>query len=1292
MFPKSFTLALRAIGAFALTWGIAACGGGGSSNSAAPAAAPAATNLTSFVKSAVVQDMPLSTADQIAVASTSVADGAPASGMILKSSVDQAFKSFKVNDVVAVPPSNLQKGLYFGFTGRVVSNDGNTMQLRMAKLEEVFDKLSIDYDSSRDGGAKIVNVIGPKNGKASFSRRLNRDNIVPKAIATTGTITAKGSDIEGDISVTFPLDLKGQKGELSVGVTIQGGKIIHKLEYDKSRLLKTAGFGKIGAGFTGDVSSTIKIAFGKDGKAIDTSLAELLGSNKSKAFEDLKYDLWGSELSGLEGTDKAGLIPLAGVVVDVVTLLSGGTTAGFRGDLAANDPLRFYEASRTACIVLWIYLDAAGEISIKGEQTFNVGRHQESYKGVELIDFLADEKWKDESYERSSPKFANMAFDMEATFKQNLGASVAVDLMVGGIRPLTGKFFTGVQYESTIKGHGQFNLVPSDPFFAGTFCYDINGFKFLSEAEAKIRLVASTTLPFIGEVTAGTGDDGVSWASEPKVWKDFNEAGLVKSNCIVTEGISLAAKVFGPDASIASNALVDIDFAKTLRAPSYIETTKRWSVSITAPGFTEKLFDSKPENLGLERVSLPLGKTYQVKLIAYSEYESVIAEASTTVVVSTGPVFKVSVAQVSGFDCTKVAVTPSYTGDKPLSSITWTIDSSVMPSTSTTTTNADSFVVTLPSCGSLSIKGIAKDVEGYTSVATAAITTAASFTNPGQDTITLSPKVATVGQLTTFSLTSLVGTLPVQNTWVFTLADCTGVTVLPGGTKFKQAFSCTPTGIAGAKTGLLKSRPEADYGLDFIVNVSAASPVCVPPQQLQGGICVTPFSTNFQFFETFDSTSLDSSKWTIAAPCCGLNGSASVSSSELTLGTGANINTKGKVTIVGDSIIIESRMVGAGGNRDTTISLVDTFTGDQIAFGDTSYASWGFRMNGSGAYNFVEVERPGGIGPAPQNATILGGSTNAYMEYRLTINGAQIKMERGPTLSNITATATRTLGKSISGQSFYLNLNTGGIYSPATYDWVRVTGSAAGGSGLVNPANGHRYEVITCGTWTQCDAAARAKGANLVTIRNAAENAWLLANVLNTSPNAMYIGLYKTGATWSWSSGEPFGFTAWLPNRPDNIGGNQNYVHISSGNQAWDDVADAFYGAATQAIVEYSPSGTLSIANTPEGTLFTAPAGASSCTFNASGTWNYGSNGSNATGPEGLTTFNGEAFGHYRILPSAQWFALLAKSGSNFQLIGATKTLSVSSGQALTFLMNESSQTGAYLDNSGSLPVSYQCQ
>jgi hypothetical protein len=176
-----------------------------------------------------------------------------------------------------------------------------------------------------------------------------------------------------------------------------------------------------------------------------------------------------------------------------------------------------------------------------------------------------------------------------------------------------------------------------------------------------------------------------------------------------------------------------------------------------------------------------------------------------------------------------------------------------------------------------------------------------------------------------------------------------------------------------------------------------------------------------------------------------------VAGSELTLGATANIDTHGKFTISGNNtIVIEARMAGPAANRDTTIALVDvasppgvSATENSISFGDTSYSNWGFRMNGYGIYNFVEVERPAGVGPAPQNVTVLGVSTNAYMEYRLTITGTQVKMERGPTLATITQTATRTLGQSVVGKSFYVRLNTGGIYSPAVYDWVRVSASQA---------------------------------------------------------------------------------------------------------------------------------------------------------------------------------------------------------------------------------------------------------
>jgi hypothetical protein len=190
----------------------------------------------------------------------------------------------------------------------------------------------------------------------------------------------------------------------------------------------------------------------------------------------------------------------------------------------------------------------------------------------------------------------------------------------------------------------------------------------------------------------------------------------------------------------------------------------------------------------------------------------------------------------------------------------------------------------------------------------------------------------------------------------------------------------------------------------------------------------------------------------------------------------------------------------------------------------------------------------------------------------------------------------------------------------------------------------------------------------------------------------MFIGLYKTGSTWSWSSGEPVTYTAWRPGTPDNFGGNQNFVHLSTGYGQWDDVADAFYGAATQAIVEYIPqSSTFAVpANSSTGTQFIVPAGATNCTFNASGTWMNST--SNYT-PAGDTNTMPSQWPSYYTWPmsTSPFFSLIAlKSGAPFY-IGSQATLSVTSGQSVSFVANDSYYSTSFTDNSGALSVSYNC-
>jgi PKD domain/Lectin C-type domain/CARDB len=327
-------------------------------------------------------------------------------------------------------------------------------------------------------------------------------------------------------------------------------------------------------------------------------------------------------------------------------------------------------------------------------------------------------------------------------------------------------------------------------------------------------------------------------------------------------------------------------------------------------------------------------------------------------------------------------------------------------------------------------------------------------------------------------------------------------------------------------------------------------------------------------FDTFDRAAIDLTKWIVGPTCCGFSGTATVGASALTLGATANIDTRGKVTVSGDNtIVIEARMVGPGANRDTTIALVDVVSGaaigsaaQSIEFGDTNYSNWGFHMYGYGAYNFVEVERPSGVGPAPQNATVLGSSTNAYMEYRLTITGTQVKMERGPTLANITQTATRTLGQTIAGKSFYIRLNTGGGFSPAIYDWVRVN---------VAPAH----------------------------------------------------------------------------------------------------------------------SGTFSVAaNNPTGTLFIVPDQASSCAFNASGSWSGGGGGFvDGAGFASLGAASTVSPSLSFYLPSAPVSSLIvSKPVNGYVLSGLASNILTVPGTSLYFKINDS--IGNFGDNSGALLVAYQCQ
>lgn len=107
-------------------------------------------------------------------------------------------------------------------------------------------------------------------------------------------------------------------------------------------------------------------------------------------------------------------------------------------------------------------------------------------------------------------------------------------------------------------------------------------------------------------------------------------------------------------------------------------------------------------------------------------------------------------------------------------------------------------------------------------------------------------------------------------------------------------------------------------------------------------------------------------------------------------------------------------------------------------------------------------------------------------------------------------------------------------------------GSVSAAQQALNTANGHTYEMVSCGPITFGDAKTAASGmtldgftcnGHLATISSAEENAFIV-NAFD-GIDKKWIGAYQSspaeGATgWAWVTGEPWSYTNWNAGEPNN--------------------------------------------------------------------------------------------------------------------------------------------------------------
>ncbi len=137
-------------------------------------------------------------------------------------------------------------------------------------------------------------------------------------------------------------------------------------------------------------------------------------------------------------------------------------------------------------------------------------------------------------------------------------------------------------------------------------------------------------------------------------------------------------------------------------------------------------------------------------------------------------------------------------------------------------------------------------------------------------------------------------------------------------------------------------------------------------------------------------------------------------------------------------------------------------------------------------------------------------------------------------------------------------------------------------SAILNPENGHYYELVTDAlTWNDAKSFAESQtvsglSGHLATISNSAENQFISETFASQSSHGLWIGGYQMpdaaepGDGWRWVTDEPWEFTNWHTNEPNELG-DEDFLEIWGDLGEWNDLGDAFRRFVIEYDVEATP-------------------------------------------------------------------------------------------------------------------------
>ena len=121
---------------------------------------------------------------------------------------------------------------------------------------------------------------------------------------------------------------------------------------------------------------------------------------------------------------------------------------------------------------------------------------------------------------------------------------------------------------------------------------------------------------------------------------------------------------------------------------------------------------------------------------------------------------------------------------------------------------------------------------------------------------------------------------------------------------------------------------------------------------------------------------------------------------------------------------------------------------------------------------------------------------------------------------------------------------------------IATAESTAKSTWIFNPTTGHYYRFSALETWHQAREEALADGGYLVTINDAAENAWLVTNFQGTPADSLFWIGYNdelSEGNFVWDNGESPGYTNWDVGEPNNApaNGGEDFAHMFGAFNTW---------------------------------------------------------------------------------------------------------------------------------------------